>query len=121
MKLKFLTSLFILTISASCSYRTDFTLISTKNVDISNGAEFRRGRDRVVGEDAKYVFFIFPTGIPTVQRAVERAIESSPGSVALVDAKVIYKWWYIPYIFGRQCYRVEGTPLVDTVMYRRKY
>ena len=48
-----------------------------------------------------------------MKEAIDRAIESVPGAVALVDGVVTYSYFYIPYIYGQETYVVEGTPLID--------
>ncbi len=107
--------LFLITaILANCSQRiTDFTIISSKNIDLSRGKELKRSTDRVSGIDKKHVIFFIPTGIPNLKEAMDRAIESSPGAVALTDGVVTaYNWW-IPGIYGQHWIEVSGSPLVD--------
>lgn len=98
-----------------CTRRiTDFTIISTKNMDLSQTSGFTRGSERVTGEDKASIIVIIPTGEPDLKEAIDRAIESTPGAVGLVDGVVRYKWFYIPYIYGETTYEVEGTPLIDS-------
>ena len=52
----------------------------------------------------------------TIEDAVNRAIEKVPGGVALVDAVVRYRSWYIPFIYGQNGFTVEGTVLVDPAL-----
>lgn len=89
----------------------DFTILSTKNVDVSKFGSATRDPIRVKGEDAKEIILIIPTGVPNVKEAIDRAIESQPGCVALSDATVKYSSFYIPYIYGRTAFTVEGTPV----------
>lgn len=97
-----------------CSVRlVDFTIISTKNIDLAKGASFKRGQLRVTGQDSVCIIIIIPTGVPNIKTAIDRAIQSVPGAVALLDGVVTSKMWYIPYIFGKSTYVVEGTPLID--------
>ena len=91
----------------------DFTIISTKNVDLSRAAMFQRGKTRVEGKDQCSIIIFIPTGVPNVKEAIDRAIESVPGAVALVDGVLTSHYWYIPYIYGQQSFVVEGTPLID--------
>lgn len=98
-----------------CSTRlVDYTIISTKNIDLTRAAAFRRGDDRVAGRDQASIIIFIPTGVPDIKEAIDRAIESVPGAVALVDGVVRYQFFYIPYIFGKESYVVEGTPLIDS-------
>ena len=107
MAVMFLFSLF------GCTMRlVDFTIISTKNLDLSRAASFERGKSRVEGKDEAMIIIFIPTGFPSIKEAVDRAIESVPGGVALVDGVVTAKsWWFI---FGQSSYVVEGTPLIDS-------
>jgi len=101
-------------ILSSCSHRVlDFTLISTKNIDLSNASSFVRGHQRVEGEDMVHWIIIIPTGSVNIKEAIDRAIESTPGCVALVDGVIYTKFWWIPYIYGQQSATIEGTPLID--------
>lgn len=95
-----------------CTTRlVDFTIISTKNIDLSQAANFERGKSRVEGEDAVMIIIFIPTGFPSIKEGVDRAIEKVPGGVALVDGVVTAKsWWFI---LGMSSYVVEGTPLID--------
>jgi hypothetical protein len=108
---------FLAIISSSCTQRlVDFTIISTKNIDLSRaGALLRSGR-RATGEDAKLIVIVFPTGIPSAKEAVDRAIESVPGGIALVDGVLTSSFFYIPYLIGETKYIVEGTVLVDPTL-----
>ncbi|WP_373056703.1 hypothetical protein [Zunongwangia sp. H14] len=98
---------------ASCSYRiTDFTIISTKNVDLSRAGSFTRAKARNEGVDKIHIILWIPFGRPHLKEAIDRAIEATPGAVALVDGVVYSKsWWAI--LYGQSKIVVEGTPLVD--------
>ena len=111
----FLTLVIFLVIAVTgCVTRlVDFTIISTKNIDLAKGASFERGKSRVEGEDTVYIIIFIPTGTPNIKEAVDRAIESVPGAIALLDGVLYSKAWWIPYIFGKSTYVVEGTPLID--------
>ncbi|HEY5974644.1 MAG TPA: hypothetical protein VIU41_07880 [Geobacteraceae bacterium] len=89
---------------------TDFTIISSKNVDLSRGGEFVRAEGRVEGEDTKPVI-IFPIGIPNAKEAMDNAIQSVPGCVGLVDGVLEHEAF--AFIFGYTKYRVKGTCLMD--------
>jgi hypothetical protein len=104
-------------ISTGCTTRlVDFTAISTKNVDWSKAATFNRSSARVEGKDTAHIIVFIPTGIPNMKEAIDRAIESKSGGVALVDGVVYSKFWWIPYIYGQTSYVVEGTPLIDPAL-----
>jgi hypothetical protein len=102
---------------SGCSQRiVDFTVISSKNIDLSRGADFKRSPVRVKGEDRKMIIIFIPTGIPNAKEAMDNAIESVPGAVGLLDGVITQHSWYIPYIYGESWVEVEGTPLVDPML-----
>lgn len=97
-----------------CATRlVDFTVISSKNIEWSRASEYRRASQRTEGVDMVHIIIFIPTGVPNAKEAMDRAIESVPGAVALVDGVITSKFWYIPYVYGQQSYVVEGTPLID--------
>lgn len=99
---------------SGCTRRLiDFTIISTKNIDWSKAESFKQGNSRAQGEDITHIIIFIPTGVPNVKTAIDKAIESVPGAVALVDGVLSLESWWIPYIYGRQSYIVEGSPLIN--------
>lgn len=112
----FITCIAVLLIGLTgCTTRlTDFTIISTKNVDLSVISKAKRGSTRVSGKDLVHIIIFIPTGVPNMKEAIDKAIESVPGAVALVDGVLYQKFFYIPYIYGQSSYVVEGTPLINT-------
>ncbi|MDR3245767.1 MAG: hypothetical protein LBT50_04975 [Prevotellaceae bacterium] len=101
-------------VMSSCSHRMlDFTLISSKNVDLSKGASFMRGKGRVHGKDKIHLILFIPTGSVDIKEALDLAIETTPGCVALLDGVIYTKFWWIPFIYGQQSVLVEGLPLID--------
>lgn len=99
---------------SGCSNRLmDFTILSSKNVDLSRAGTFKRDNKRVTGKDKAQIIIFIPTGTPNAKEAMDKAIESVPGAVALVDGVLTYKWFYIPYIYGESIYVIEGTALID--------
>ena len=112
-KTLFFISVMVL-VAAGCTTRlTDFTAISTKNIDWSKAETYQRATTRTTGKDTTYIIIIIPTGSPNMKEAIDRAIESVPGAVALVDGVLYHNSWYIPYIYGESSYVVEGTALID--------
>lgn len=91
---------------SGCTIRLgDFTVISSKNVKIPTAVK----GERVTGEDCVPVILL-PIGIPNMEEAIDRAIESAgPEYDALVDA-VVYSVQQA-FIFGQICYKAEGTPI----------
>jgi len=99
---------------SSCSQRVmDFTIISSKNIDLKQLANCVKTNNRIEGKDTKHIIVIIPTGKPDAKEAIDRAIESVPGAVAILDGVLTYKWFIIPYIYGQFAYVVEGTPLIN--------
>ena len=98
---------------SGCETRiADFTALSSKNIDWSHASEFERSPLRVEGKDSVGIIVFIPTKAKIdVKEAVDKAIEKTPGAVALVDG-TIYRssFWFI---FGEEAVRVEGTPLID--------
>ncbi|NPA35751.1 MAG: hypothetical protein GXO47_02770 [Chlorobi bacterium] len=110
-------SVLVFIFSSSCSRRVlDFTLISSKNVDLTKGATFKRGTKRVDGSDKVHIILLIPTGVANLKEALDEAIECTPGCVALLDGVVYYKFWYIPLLYGQQTAVIEGTPLIDPAL-----
>jgi len=110
-----IASIFVMlvAVTSGCTHRiTDFTVISSKNVDLSEIGKYQRGSDRVIGEDIAHIIIFIPTGIPNLKEAIDRAIEVVPGAVALVDGVVYRTDFYIPFLYGQAKYLVEGTPLI---------
>jgi len=100
---------------SGCETRiTDFTLLSTKNIDLANASSLKRVSTRVRGEDSALFILFIPTGFPQVKDAVDKALEGTPGAVALVDGVVKNRGWW--FIFGQVGFVVEGTPLIDPTL-----
>lgn len=94
---------------SGCATRSDFTAISSKNVNVSNMKLDRaKSKGKTVGEDCQHIVILIPTGgPPTIDEAIDRALEAKNASV-LLDAVVDFNSFYIPYIYGQTCWKVEG-------------
>jgi len=91
-----------------------FTVISTKSIDWSRASEYTRNNQRVEGEDMYHIIIFIPTkGNISIEDAVDKALQKVPGAIALVDAVLRSKFFWIPYIYGRSGYYVEGNILLD--------
>ena len=113
-KLKFSFIVLSIFILSSCSHRLiDFTIISTKNISLTKGESFVRGENRVKGTDVVHWIIFFSTGEINIKEAVDKAIESTPRCVALLDGVIYTKFWWIPFIYGQEAVIVEGLPLID--------
>lgn len=86
----------------------DFTIISSKNIDLTRGANFKRGATRVKGVHMVSTSGFTAVVAPNMKEAIDNAIESSPGTVALLDGVISQR--ITPFTTG---YVVEGTPLID--------
>lgn len=99
------------TLLCGCSHRlVDFTLISTKNVPLERTGDLAKADSRVKGQDSKGMILSIPLGMPNMKEAIDRAIESYPGAVALSDGVVYSKGWTCLF-YGKNKYVVEGTPV----------
>ncbi|MCP4569411.1 MAG: hypothetical protein GY841_17690 [FCB group bacterium] len=99
-----------------CTQRVlDFTVVSSKNVDLRIGPEGKA--DRVVGIDQVWWFITIPLGTPNLKEATDRAIESAgPEYDALIDGVISFRQaWYI--LTGESTFIVEGTPINTKALY----
>lgn len=109
-------SMLILT-GTGCSVRHgDFTVLSGKIVRTS---DFNLGQaDRVKGVEGRSIqriIVFFPVGgIPTIDEALDNALENGHGDV-MTDAVVTFTSWYIPLIYGQAGWIIKG----DVVKTRR--
>ena len=108
-------ALFASIVFTSCVTRLgSFSVISTKNIDWSRAAEYKRDNRRVDGEDSLHIIIFIPTRMSvTLEEAVDKALEKVPGAVALVDAVLRSQSFYIPYVYGKNAFIVEGNVLID--------
>lgn len=98
-----------------CTTReANFTIISTKSYDWTKSHTLKKAGNKVIGEDIAHLIIFIPTGISTINEAVDNALDSVPGAVALVDVVVYSKFMWIPFIYGQEGYIVMGTPLIDS-------
>jgi hypothetical protein len=110
-----LLSVFVIFILAfvGCSQRVgDFTLISTKNVEI--GGKYTKVEGRFEGEDSKGVILGIPLGQPNLKTAVDNCIEAGNGSL-LTNAVIDASYWSA-IIWGQQKITVTGDVYVKAEM-----
>lgn len=101
-------------ITGCISREGTFSIISTRNIDWNRITEYQRSNQRIEGEDQAHIIIFIPTKSDiTIAGAVDQALAKVPGAVALVDAVVSSKMFYIPYIYGQAAYIVEGSVLID--------
>ena len=101
----------ILMVLPGCTRRMiDFTVISSKNVDLGDNRA-AMGGTRVVGEDSCWLVLFIPLCQPSMKEAVDRAIESAgPDYDALIDG-VVYSNFLFLVVTGKTSFKVEGTPV----------
>ena len=90
---------------SGCSYRVgDFTVISTKNVDI--GGKYKKIDQRFEGIDSRPIILSIPLGRPDLKQAVDNCIEAGKGEL-ISNAVVDFSIWTI-ILYGEQKYVVKG-------------
>ena len=96
---------------SSCSWRVaDLTMVSTKNIDLSNTQLDARTGQRQTGQDCHFnLLGLIPFGLPNMEEAVDKALEKGKGNV-MVDEVTEYEniWVVLGFI---TCINVEGTVL----------
>jgi hypothetical protein len=101
-------------ILTSCSQNLfNFTLVSTKNIELEKLSLLKKSSERTKGEDKTSIIIFIPIRKIKIDQAISNTIDGIPGCVALLDGVVYSKFWYIPYIYGQQKIVIEATPLVD--------
>lgn len=105
-----LAALMTMVLLSGCSVRSDFTAISGKNVNLSQvKIDKKASLGKAYGEDCQHrIIFIYTSGSPTLDEALDKAQESKHANL-LLDAVVKNEWFSIPLIYGRECWKVEGT------------
>ena len=103
---------------AGCTQRMiDFTIISSKNVMIPTKARGSMSE----GEDwSHWLYLLFPIPLgsaqPSLEEAVDRAIEAAgPEYDALMDGVLYSKWYFAIIAFGSG-FRVKGIPVNTKVV-----
>jgi len=105
-KLALLILFLPLTLLLGCSQRLgDFTVISTKNVDI--GTNYLIVQKNAEGYSTKQIIVLFPTGYPDIKSAVDDVLNKYDGQI-LGDAVLEHSSWYIPFIYGETTYKIRG-------------
>jgi hypothetical protein len=100
----------LLLVSSGCVIRHgDFSVLSNKVLRLSAFELDKADRVRgIVGKDVSHIIIFIPTGgTPTLEGALDDALEKGGGDV-MTDA-VVKAWsWYIPYIYGQSGWSVKG-------------
>ncbi|MBH0198797.1 MAG: hypothetical protein HP497_05150 [Nitrospira sp.] len=100
-----------------CTYHYgDFTMLSTKHVDLSGVKRGFRGK----GEDCVTYVLLVPDRAPrwpNIEAAMDQAIENGQGDI-LIDP-VVTQFTWTAYIVSQDCIIVEGT-VAQTALYKPK-
>lgn len=108
MKKFFIGCLSILALSGCTVRMADMTVGSTKNFDLNNG-NLTIG-ERVIAEDT-YPVFIFPLGIPSMETAIDKAIENDKCAVGL--SNLVITQLNHSFLLGSVGIRAEGNLIID--------
>lgn len=94
---------FLTSCAGSYNFRGTIKIATTKNVDLpgETGAHVR-------GEACRSRIFVVPTGYPTIEDALEDALEKGKGDL-LRDAVIDLQEWGIPLVYEQECWIAEGT------------
>lgn len=90
-----------------------FTVASTKNIDIKKSLHRVDERVRVKDRDTRHIILFISTGMPNFEEAMDNAIEQKPGAVGLSNVSIKHGFWWIPLIYGKTFYEVEGNPVYE--------
>jgi hypothetical protein len=101
-------------LALGCTNRIgDLTFVSTRNIDLSHVSLDVRSGKRVEGADCKYALLgIIPFGTPTLEGAVDDALQKGGGNV-MID-QVTYQSLYYFILVSQSCIKAEGTVLSTT-------
>jgi len=102
---------FIVLVLSGCTVRVaDLTLVSTKNIDLSNTQLDARKGERITGENCAIALLgLLPLGVPNLQEAVDEALEKGKGNVMVDEVTYVKQAYFI--LFSQSCIEVEGTVL----------
>jgi hypothetical protein len=95
-------------IFSGCASRSDFTAISSKNVNVSNiQIDRAKSKGKATGEDCTVYLFLWPVGgRPTLDEALDNALEPKQANI-LFDAVANWNIFHL-LIAGQECWKVEG-------------
>ena len=97
--------IFFLLILTACSTRVaDFTIVSTKNIDMDGNYELVESN--VKGKDVTPIIIYIPIGSPSIEDAIDDALNSVDGDI-MTDVTVRSNILWFVY-FGTHTYVVVG-------------
>ncbi len=96
---------------AACSVRVaDLTLVSTKNIDLTDVKLDANKGSRYKGEDCKFMLFsLIPLGLPNIETAIDKALEAGHGNIMVDQVTEISAYWVV--VGTMRCISAEGTVL----------
>jgi hypothetical protein len=101
--------------TTGCATRLgDFTLMSSKNIELSRVSEFKRSNQKVKGSDSMItvLFFVPVKKEIDLKVALDKALETIPGAQAIVDVRIDYRKLNFV-LFQIDSYIVSGNALID--------
>ncbi len=87
----------------------DLTLVSTKNIDLSDTQLDVRTGQRQTGEDCRLSLLGITFGLPNLKEAVDEALEKGRGNIMVDQVTELKVTWIV--LGHIMCYQVEGTVL----------
>lgn len=95
--------------STGCTQRiADLTLVSTKNIDMTDVHINPRRGSRQKGEDCRIALLgLIPLGLPSLKEAVDRALEKGNGNIMIDQVTSKESIWFV--VASNFCIVVEGT------------
>lgn len=96
-----------LLVASGCKTRIcDLTVVATQNVELEKvDIDKMPQKKRVIGKDSNFMFLFIPLGLPSLEDAVEDALEKGDGDL-MVDAVVYSKGWW--FLIGQNGIEVRG-------------
>jgi len=113
---RYVILLLVLWAVAGCSHTmTEFDILATRKVSLGRLASFNLTARAVRGEDTIHVIIVVPIEFRghDLNAAINKAIDSVPGGVALVEGRIEEIKFIIPFLYSQLSYVVEGRVLVD--------
>jgi hypothetical protein len=106
-----LTAVALLAMLSACSVRVaDLTLVSTKNIDLTDVKLDANKGSRYKGEDCKFMLLsVIPFGLPNIETAIDRALEAGHGNIMIDQVTEISSYWIV--VGSVKCITAEGTVL----------
>ncbi|MHC5066039.1 MAG: hypothetical protein ACYTG5_18920 [Planctomycetota bacterium] len=98
--------LFLLSLSGCTIRIADLNAVSTRNVNLDRVDLDQLPGKVVEGASSRWVFLFIPLGNPTLQEAVDDALDKGGGDLVTDAVVETGSWWFL---FGQQEITVRGT------------